>query len=84
MDRAGEDAAKYYPEHGDRAVQGAQDGAEDGADPGDVEQLNQVDLLVRHGHIVHAVGHGDGGGGELGLRAKYPLDELAIEEIASH
>ena len=80
--RTGKDAAEYDPEHGDRTIEGAEDRAEDGADAGDVEQLHQVDFLVRHGHIVHTVSHGDGGGGALGFRAKYPLDELAVNKIA--
>ena len=84
VDRTGEDAAKDDPEHGDRTIEGTQDGAEDGADAGDVEQLNQVDLLVRHGDIVHPVRHGDGGGLQLGFGPEYPFDEFAVYEVAGY
>ncbi len=84
MYRTGEDAAKDDPEHGDRAVEGTQDRAEDGADACDVEQLNQIDFLVRHRDIVHPVSHGDGGGFQLGFRAEYPFDEFAVYEVAGH
>jgi hypothetical protein len=84
VDRTGEDADKDDPEHGDRTIEGTQDGAEDGADAGDVEQLNQVDLLVRHGDIVHPVRHGDGGGLQLGFGPEYPFDEFAVYEVAGY
>ncbi len=84
VNRTGEDAAEDDPEHGDRAIEGTQNGAEDGADAGDVEQLNQIDFLVRHGDIVHPVSHGDGGGFQLGFRAEYPFDEFAVYEVAGH
>ncbi len=52
---AGEDAADDNPQHGDRAIESAEDRPENGAQTSDIEQLHEPDLGVGHGNEIHAV-----------------------------
>ena len=82
MDGTGKDASQHNPKEGGRAKLRSHDGADDGPNTRNVEELNEIDAPRLHRHVIHAVGHGGGGGGTLWVDAEDLLNELSVNEIA--
>ena len=55
MHRAAENAAEHDPEQGGRPVQRPKDGADHRAEPGDVQKLDEKNLVAGQFNVVHAV-----------------------------
>ena len=81
MHRAAENAAEDDPEQGGRPVQRPKDGANHGAEPGDVQKLDEKNLVAGQFDIVHAVAPGFDRRGAPEIGSEHFFHECAVHEV---
>ena len=81
MYAAGKDSTEGDPQEHHRTPQSALQGTEDGSQAGNVQQLNEEQLPLRHHNVVNAVVDADSRSFTV-VRSERVVNDLAINKLA--